>query len=87
MREYKTELVRNVALVAHGGAGKTSLSEAMLYDTGAINRIGKVEDGSTVSDFDQEEIRRSLSLSSSLIPSEWILLGMSRTHYELWMGL
>ena len=71
MKEYKTEEIRNIALVAHGGAGKTSLSEAMLFDTGAINRMGKVEDGSTVSDFDEEEVRRTISLSASLIPCEW----------------
>jgi elongation factor G len=71
MKEYKTEDIRNVAVVAHGGAGKTSLSEAMLFDTGATNRIGKVEDGSTVSDFDDEEIRRTISLSTSVLPCEW----------------
>lgn len=71
MKDYKTEEIRNVAVIAHGGAGKTSLTEAMLFDTGATNRMGKVEDGSTVSDFDDEEIRRSISLSSSLLPCEW----------------
>ncbi|MBN1314482.1 MAG: elongation factor G [Anaerolineales bacterium] len=71
MKDYKTEDIRNVAIIAHGGAGKTSLSEAMLFDTGATNRIGKVEDGSTVSDFDDEEIRRTISLNTSLLPCEW----------------
>jgi elongation factor G len=71
MKEYKTEQIRNVALVAHGGAGKTSLTEALLFNTGVLTRMGRVEDGTTVSDFDDEEIRRSLSLSTSLIPCEW----------------
>jgi elongation factor G len=70
MKVYKTEAIRNVALIGHGSAGKTSLSEAMLYDTGAITRLGKVEEGSTVSDFEDEEVRRSISLNMSIIPCE-----------------
>ncbi len=71
MKEYGTDLIRNVALVSHGGAGKTSLGEAMLYTTNAINRMGKVEEGNTVSDFEDEEIRRTLSLSTSILPIEY----------------
>jgi elongation factor G len=71
MKEYTTELLRNVALVSHGSAGKTMLAEAMLYLTGATTRIGKIEDGSTLSDHDDEEIRRKISLSTSLLPLEF----------------
>ncbi|MGB2895483.1 MAG: elongation factor G [Anaerolineales bacterium] len=71
MKEYATEFIRNIALVSHGGGGKTILGEAMLFQTGAITRIGKVEDGNTVSDFEDEEIRRTLSLSTSLLPVEF----------------
>jgi elongation factor G len=71
MKEYPTESIRNVALVSHGGGGKTSLAEALLYLTGAINRVGKVEEGNTVSDFEDEEIRRKLSLSTAIIPVEF----------------
>jgi elongation factor G len=70
MKEYATESIRNVALVSHGGGGKTSLGEALLFQTGAINRMGKIEEGNTVSDFEDEEIRRKLSLSTSLLPIE-----------------
>jgi len=71
MKEYQTEQVRNIALLSHGSAGKTSLAEAMLFNTGAINRLGKVDEGTTVSDFDEEEVRRHISLSTSIIPCEW----------------
>ncbi len=68
---YSTDKLRNVVLLGHGSSGKTSLAEAMLFNTGAINRIGKVEEGSTVSDFDEEELRRRISLNLTLIPCEW----------------
>ena len=71
MTIYKTDQIRNVVLLSHGGAGKTSLGEAMLYDAGAINRLGRVDDGNTVSDYDPEEIRRKISVQLSLLPYEW----------------
>jgi elongation factor G len=70
MKEYTTEFLRNVALVSHGGAGKTMLAEAFLHVTGATTRLGKVEDGTTVSDYDDEENRRKISIYSTIIPVE-----------------
>ena len=71
MKDYATTALRNVALLGHGSSGKTSLGEAMLFSSGAITRQGRVEDGSTVSDFDEEEIRRHISLTTSLLPIEY----------------
>lgn len=71
MKEYSTDKIRNVVLASHSGAGKTILCEAFLHATGATTRMGKIEDGTTVSDFDEEEIRRTISLSTSVIPVEY----------------
>ena len=71
MEIYKSDNLRNVVLLGHGGAGKTSLVEAMLYRTGAVNRLGRVDDGTSVSDWDSEEQRREMSINSSLVPCEW----------------
>lgn len=71
MQEYGTPHIRNIAMVSHSGAGKTMLGEAFLLYTGAINRMGSVEDGSTVSDYQDEEQRRGLSLSTALLPIEY----------------
>jgi elongation factor G len=70
MKEYTTEFLRNIALVSHGGAGKTMLAEAFLHATGATTRLGKVEDSTTISDYDEEEQRRKISIYSSVIPLE-----------------
>jgi elongation factor G len=71
MKEYTTEFIRNIALVSHGSGGKTMLTEAFLHTSGGITRLGKIDDGSTVSDFEDEEIRRKLSLSTSVVPVEY----------------
>lgn len=71
MKIYRTDEIRNVVLLGHGGSGKTSLAEAMLYVSGATNRMGKVADSNTVSDFDKEEQKRGFSISTTLIPIEW----------------
>jgi elongation factor G len=71
LRRFTVEKVRNLALIAHAGAGKTSLAEAMLYTVGATDRLGRVDEGNTVMDFDPEEIRRKVSISMGIAPLEW----------------
>jgi elongation factor G len=71
MKEYTTEFIRNIALVSHSSAGKTMLAEAFLHFTGATTRLGRIEDGTSASDFEEEEIRRGISLSTGLIPIEF----------------
>ena len=71
MKVYRTDEIRNVVLLGHGGSGKTSLVEAMAYVSGAISRMGKVTDGNTISDFDKEEQKRKFSISTTLVPIEW----------------
>src|SRR5215813_237558 len=71
MKVYDAASIRNVALVGHSGSGKTQLASAMLTDAGMINRFGKVDDGTTVTDFDEEEIARKHTLSAALAYAEW----------------
>ena len=70
MKEYSTDKIRNIALVSHSSAGKTMLAEAYLHTTGVTTRLGRIEDGTTASDFEDEEIRRGISLSTSVLPIE-----------------
>ena len=72
MKEYSTDRIRNVGFISHGGAGKTTLTEAILFNAKTIDRMGKVEDGTTVSDYDPEEVARKISISTSLAPYEWM---------------
>src|SRR3954452_19018942 len=71
MKVYDAASIRNVALVGHSGSGKTQLASAMLADAGMVNRFGKVDEGTTVTDFDEEEIARKHTLSASLGYAEW----------------
>ncbi|MFN2926349.1 elongation factor G [Lachnospiraceae bacterium YH-ros2228] len=71
MKVYTTDKIRNVVILGHGGAGKTTLTEAMAYLAGLVARQGKVEDGNTISDFSKEEIRRKISISTAVVPIEW----------------
>lgn len=71
MNVYTTDKIRNVVLLGHGGCGKTSLTEAMAYLSGITSRMGNIEDGNTISDFDKEEIKRKCSIHMSLVPIEW----------------
>lgn len=71
MKVYNSNKIRNLALIGHSGSGKTTLTEAILYVTGVTKRQGRIEDGNTVSDFDEEEISRNVSIGTTLIPAEW----------------
>ena len=71
MKVYDAASIRNVALVGHSGSGKTQLASAILADAGMINRFGKVDEGTTVTDYDEEEIARKHTLSASLAYAEW----------------
>lgn len=71
MKVYTTDAIRNIALTGHGDVGKTSLASCFLFDTGAVNRFGKVDQGTTVTDFDEDEIERKVTISSSPCYVEW----------------
>jgi elongation factor G len=71
MKVYRAEQIHNVALISHVGAGKTSLVDAALYDSGAVTRQGKVDEGSSISDFDPDELKRRISLNAKVLPVEW----------------
>jgi len=71
MSNYSTETIRNLVLMSHSGAGKTSLSEAMLFNAGVISRLGKVDGGTTTSDFDPAETKKKISINLSLLSFEY----------------
>jgi len=71
LANLKMDSIRNVVMMGHGKCGKTTLAEAMLLNSGAIDRMGKIQEGNTVSDFDQEEIKRQVSIQASMIPIDW----------------
>ena len=71
MKVFDTPDIRNIALIGHGDSGKTSLASALLFNSGAVNRLGKVDDGTATTDYDEEETDRKISLQTSLAHLEW----------------
>ena len=71
MKQFGLEKIRNLVLLSHSGAGKTSLTEAVLFNSGAISRFGKVDDGTTTSDYDPDEVKRKISLNLAILPCQW----------------
>ena len=71
MQQSGPDKIRNVALLSHSGSGKTSLAEAMLFDAGAISRMGNVADGTTTSDYDPDEIKHKISINLTILPLNW----------------
>ena len=71
MKNYSTEKLRNISIIGHGGSGKTTLTESMLFYSGAIQRIGRVEDGTTTTDYDADEIKKQITINAALAPVEW----------------
>src|ERR1051326_840892 len=71
MKTYPPEAIRNVGLFGHQGTGKTSLAEALAFLSGATTRLGRIEDGNTIADFEPEEIKKALSVSLAMAPFEW----------------
>ena len=89
MKAYTSNNIRNIAVLGHGGKGKTTLCEAMLYIAGASDRLGSVADGNTVLDFDSEEKRRKSSVSSAIAALEWDntklnIIAVSYTHLDVY---
>ena len=71
MKDYQTKNLRNIGIVGHSGSGKTTLTESVLFYTKTTDRFGKVEEGNTVSDYDSEEKKRKISISTTIEPCEW----------------
>lgn len=71
MKNYSADKIRNIGIFGHGGEGKTTLTEAMLFNAGLLDRMGRVEDGTTTTDYDPEENRRVISIGAALAPFEW----------------
>src|SRR5258708_13867556 len=79
MKVYSAEHIRNIALISHVGAGKTSLIDAALYDSGAVTRQGKVDEGSSIADYEADELKRRMSLHTKVLPVEWKLTTINLT--------